>query len=97
MKTKPSEYHWSNDVSEFKEVKHEPYETFTETCFTSETTPHVSEIYCTHGYRMDYEVHNRENEILKITKFYEENKVLFLMSLTGQLVLKLQRLMTTRM
>lgn len=84
-------------MSEFKEAKHEPYETSTETCFTCETTPYVLEIYCTHGYRMDYKDHDRENEILKITKFDEENKVLFLMSLTGQLVLNLQRLMTTRM
>jgi hypothetical protein len=65
-------------VSEFKEAKHEPYETTTETCFTSETTAHVSEIYCTYRYRMDYKDHNRENEILKITKLDEENKVLFL-------------------
>ena len=70
-------------MSEFKEPKHEPYETSTETCFTSETTPHVSEIRCTHRYRIDYKDHNRKNVILKITKFDEENKVLFLKSLTG--------------
>jgi len=80
MKTKPLEYHCSNGVSEFKEAKHEPYEICTETC-ACETTPRVSEIYCTHGYRMDYKDHHRENAILKITKFDEENRVLFLMSL----------------
>jgi hypothetical protein len=97
MKTKPSEYHWSNDASEFNEAKHEPYEKSTETCFTREKIPHVSEIHCTSRYRMDYKDHNRENEILKITKFDEENKVPFLKSLTVQLVLNLRRLMTTRM
>lgn len=97
MKTKPSECHCCNDMSEFKDAWHETYEIYTETCYECETTPRVSEIYCTHGYRMDYKDHHRENEILKITKFDEENKGLFLMSLTGQQVLNLQRLMTTRM
>jgi hypothetical protein len=84
-------------VSEFREPKHKPYETSTETCFTSETTPYVSEIRCTRCYRMDYKDYNRWNEIPKITKFDEENKVPFLKSLTGQMVSNLQSLLTTRM
>jgi hypothetical protein len=37
MKAKPSKYHWSNDILEFKETKHKPYATSTETCFMKQT------------------------------------------------------------
>jgi hypothetical protein len=97
MKTKTSECHWSNDVSEFKEAKHGPYKTSTETYFTSETAAHVLEICRTYRYRVDCNDNNRENKIPKITKCDEENRFLFLRSLTGQLALNLQRLMTARM
>lgn len=79
MKTQPTEYHWCNDLSEFKRIicrgrrnqstdyMKQPLKFVSwdkqHTFPTSETTLHDSHIYCTRC-----KEHNRADEIIKITK-----------------------------
>jgi len=86
MKTQPTEYHWCNDLSEFKcimcrgrrnqnrDYMKQPLKFVSwdkqHTFSTSETTSHDSRIYCTRC-----EEHNRADEIIRITKPDEEINV----------------------
>lgn len=105
MNKNSTEYHWYNYLSEFEcimfrgrrnrstDYMEQPLKFVWwdkhHTTSTAETMSHVSYIYTLHRYRIGCKEHNRADEITKITKYDEENKVPFCYSKTGQLALNL--------
>jgi len=85
MKTKPTEYHWCNDPSDFKCIICRGRRNQSTDCMkvplkfvswdkqhtfsTGETTSRVSRVYFTRRYSMGCKEHNRADEIIKNLTF----------------------------